>query len=302
MARRLPPFAAVRAFEAAARHLSMTAAGEELCVTASAISHQVRLLESFLATALFEREGNRLRLTAPGRAYQGRLTGLLDALEDSARDLAPPRELRVLSTPGFAARFLVPRLGRFADADRLRLRIAEGAPSTDFACNDADVVIQWSDAPVPGVAVVPLMRSGRYPVISPALKAAAGVRRPGDLLRLTLFHDEVMDGWPDWFRAAGLPVPTLPRGPRFAHCELSSTAAERGQGVALAYGAVIRDTLRGGSLVRLFETVTLPVTIYSVACAAPRAGEPLIAAFRDWLLAEVAADGSAATPPRAAAE
>ncbi len=302
MARRLPPFAAVRAFEAAARHLSMTEAGEELCVTPSAISHQIRTLETFLATSLFERDGNRLRLTAPGRAYLGRLTGLLDALEDSTRALAPRPELRVLSTPGFAARFLVPRLGRFPHADRLRLRIAEGAPSTDFAANDADVVIHWADSPVPGVAVVPLMRSGRFPVISPALKARARVRRPEDLLGLTLFHDEVMDGWPQWFRAAGLPVPAMPRGPRFPHCELSSVAAERGQGVALAYDAVIRDTLRGGSLVRLFETVTLPVTIYSVACAEPRAGEPLVAAFRDWLLAEVAAEDSLANPPRTAAE
>lgn len=294
MARRLPPFAALRAFEAAARHLCVKDAADELCVTPSAVSHQIRALETYLDTALFVRLGNRLCLTRTGEDYRGKLTGLLDALEDSTLSLRGGRDLRVLATPGFAARFMVPRLSRFPDAGLVRLRVSEGAPDTDFSRNDADVVIHWADAPVAGVVVEPLMQSGRFPVIRPDLRDREGIARPEDLLRVTLFHDEVMDGWPDWFAAAGIDLPAMPRGPRFAHCELSSTAAERGQGVALAYDAVLRDTLRRGSLVRLFETVTLPVTIYSVAYPAHRAQDPVIRAFRDWIFQEVADEAALA--------
>lgn len=301
VARHLPPFAAIRAFEAAARHMSMKEAAEELCVTPSAVSHQIRTLEGFLDTALFQRDHNRLVLTLTGRSYLGKLSGLLDALDDSTRDVRGRRDLRVLATPGFAARFLVPRLSRFAHADAVRLRVSEGAPDTDFSRNDADVVIHWTDAPVPGVVVEPLMRTSRFPVISPELRDREAVRRPEDLLRMTLFHDEVMDAWPEWFRAAGVAPPDGPRGPRFAHCELSSTAAERGQGVALGYDAVLRDTLRAGTLVRLFDTVTMPVTIYSVAYPESRGDDRVVRAFRDWIFAEAAAEGVVPDPGYAGA-
>ena len=290
MGRKLPPMAAVRAFEAAARNLSFKAAAEELCLSPSAVSHQVRALEEFLDTALFERDGNRMRLTLTGEAYAGKLTGLLDAFDESTQEARGVRKgdsLRVLSTPGFAARWLVPRLERFAYGDRLRLGVSVGAPSTDFATNDADVVIQWADGDVPGCSVEPFMKSGRYPVISPALKAAKGVERPEDLASLTLMHDETMDMWADWFRAAGVEPPELPRGPRFPNCELATTAAEQGQGVALAYDLMVRGTLESGRLVRLFDTVTIPFVIYSFVCQKARRDEPLIAAFREWLFAEM---------------
>ena len=296
MSRRIPPLAAIRAFEAAARYLSLKKAAEELCVTPSAVSHQIKTLEDFLATALFDRDGNRLALTETGRAYVGKLTVLLDGLDESTRAVAVPKrkELRVLATPGFAARWLLPRLESVPFWRTIRLRVSEGAPSIDFARNDADVVIQWADDQVPGVVVEPLMASGRYPVVSPGLKDRERIEKPEDLLRVTLFHDEVEDDWPNWFRAAGLGTPALPRGPCFQHCELSMTAAERGQGVALAYDALVRRTLAAGTLVRLFETVSLPVTIYSVAYPQARCNDPAIHAFRDWVFSEVAAEGTLA--------
>jgi LysR family transcriptional regulator, glycine cleavage system transcriptional activator len=294
MGRQLPPFAAVRAFEAAARHRSFKKAAEELCLSPSAISHQIRALEEYLDTALFERVGNRLELTLTGRGYAGRLTGLLNGLEDSTRAIrqAGERPLRVLCTPGLAARWLVPRLDRLEFGDRVRLRVSTGAPSTDFASNDSDVVIQWSVDRTPGVVTEPLMQSNRYPVISPHLRDAEGVERPEDLLRLRLMYDETDDAWADWFAAAGLPDPALPQGPVFPNCELATTAAERGQGVSLAYDSVVRGTLESGRLVRLFETVTMPMVIYSVAYLEDRASDPIIRAFRDWLFTEVARDGT----------
>ena len=301
--RRLPPFAAIRAFEAAARHLSVKSAAKELCVTPSAISHQIKSLEDFLATGLFNRDGNRLSLTQTGENYLGKLTSLLDALDESTNEIQGRRqELRVLATPGFAARWLVPRLDRFAFGRSIRLAVSDGAPDVDFSCNDADVVIQWADSPVQGVVVEPLMASARYPVVSPELKAREGIQWPKDLLGQTLFHDEVMDGWPEWFQLAGLDVPELPRGPRFPYCELSIMAAERSQGVALGYDAVIRDTIRRGALVRLFETITMPTTIYSVAYTEDRSEDELIRSFRDWLFAEVTAENDLADLQETAAE
>ncbi|RBI69894.1 LysR family transcriptional regulator [Roseovarius sp. TE539] len=292
MGRKLPPFAAVRAFEATARHMSVKAAADELCLTPSAVSHQIKALEDFLDTQLFERWGNRIALTLTGEAYAGKLTHLLDAfIEETEAVRATPQTVRVLSTPGFAARWLVPRLPRLEFASDIRLRVSNGAPSLDFATNDADVVIQWSDRPTPGLRVEPLMASARYPVISPALRERENVRHPKDLLRLTLFYDETDDAWPEWFAAAGLAGATLPSGPTYPNCELATTMVEQHQGVSLAYDAMVRGTIASGRLQRLFDATTPPMSIYAIACPEIRADDPRIAAFRHWLRAEAAAEG-----------
>ncbi len=302
--RQLPPFSAVKAFEAAARHLSFKDAAVELCLSPSAISHQIRALEDYLATALFHREGNRISLTGTGRDYSGRLTQLLDHLDDSTRAATAEENkqtLRVLSTPGFAARWLLPRMVRFEHAQAIRLRIAAGAPSTDFLTNDADVVIKWRDNPEEGVDVTPFLRSARYPVVSPALLERENISYPHDLLRLTLFRDEVDDQWTEWFRAAGVLAELSDSDPVYPNCEYASTAAEAGLGVSLAYEAVVSATVAEGRLVRLFDISTLPFTIYAIATQSAKRGDLLIDAFRDWLLLE-AEDQAASGVPNEAAE
>ncbi|WP_420558083.1 LysR substrate-binding domain-containing protein [Roseovarius sp.] len=303
MGRHLPPFAAVKAFEAAARHKSFKHAAEELCLSPSAVSHQIRALEKYLDTALFERSGNRMDLTLTGRAYAGKLTGLLDLLDDSTRSVrdAGERNLRVLCTPGFAARWLVPRLHRLDFGDRIRLRVSTGAPDIDFSSNDSDVVIQWRDTHHPGVHTEPLMTSSRYPVIRPDLMERENIRSPRDLLRMRLMYDETDDSWGEWFAAAGLGAPDLPPGPTFPNCELATTAAEQGHGVAMAFDAMVQGTLAAGRLVRLFDTNTIPGVIYSVACAETRADDPMIRSFRDWLFEEIRRS-QAATAPMSAAQ
>ncbi len=292
MARDLPPFAAIKAFEATARHLSVKDAAEELCLTPSAVSHQIKALEDYLDTRLFERRGNRIALTLTGSGYAGKMTDLLDRFTDeteAARNA--PRILRVLSTPGFAARWLVPRLPRLAFACDIRLRVSNGAPSLDFATNDADVVIQWSDRPTPGLLVEPLMASARYPVIAPTLRLRERPQGPSDLLRMPLIYDETDDAWLQWFALAGLSEVDLPFGPTYPNCELATTMVEQGQGVSLAYDAVARGTIASGRLERLFDIVTPPMAIYAVACLEGRADEDRISAFRSWLRAEAAAEG-----------
>lgn len=296
MTRRFPPFAAVRAFEAAARKGSIKEAADELSLTASAISHQIRALEEYLDTELFRRSGNRIELTLTGRAYARKLTTLLDSFDLTTRTIrdAGSRLFHVHCTPGFAARWLVPRLGDLAFGDRIRISVSNGAPSTDFSSNGADVVIQWADAHVPGIVTEPLMESARYPVVSPALKESENLRAPGDLCRVALMHDETMDAWEEWFEAANLAPPDFPRGPTFPNCELATTAAEKGQGVALAYDAVVRGTLEHGTLVRLFDTVTMPIVIYSVAYPIARKDDPMVRQFSAWLHQQVRKEGVAA--------
>lgn len=290
--RHLPTFSAIRAFECAARHLSFKAAAVELCVTPSAISYQIKALEEYLSTHLFIRHHNSLTLTLTGAGYVGKLTTLLDALEQSTTEVTDTQEptLTVLATPGFAARWLVPRIQRMSFARNFRLLISQGAPHTNFASNNADVVIHWADEPVPGCVVEPFMTSTQYPVASPEFKRSNPINTPKDLLNLTLFHEEVMDGWAEWFRAASIDPPAGKLGPCFAHCELGHTAAEQNQGVALAYDALIRDTVKAGKLVRLFNIDTTPSVIYSFCCKQSRYDEPKIKTFRDWVFNEVQAD------------
>ena len=293
MVRKLPPFAAVRAFEAAARHLSYTKAADELCLSPSAISHQVRSLEEYLDTKLFERRNNKMQLTLTGRSYAGKMTSLLDVFEANTSDAADTagQSLRVLCTPGFAARWLVPRLDRFTEPSTVRLRVSVGAPSTDFQSNEADVVIGWADDPVVGAEVVPLMQSGRYPVAAPSFIREHSIETPEDLRKATLMHDETMDQWAEWFAAAGVEPPEFPSGPEFPNCELATSGVEQGLGVSLAYDIMVRETVSSGRLVRLFDTVTLPFVIYSFVCQRSRVAEPLIAAFRDFVFNEVEAEG-----------
>ena len=293
MGRKLPPFAAVRAFEAAARHLSFAKAADELCLSPSAISHQVRSLEEYLDTKLFERRNNRLQLTLTGDGYAGKMTSLLDVLEASTLHAAGTarRSLRVLCTPGFAARWLVPRLDRFVEPSAVRLRVSIGAPSTDFQSNDADIVIGWADDPVQGAEVVPLMQSGRYPVAAPSFIGEHRMKSPEDLRNVTLMHDETMDQWAEWFAAAGVEPPDFPCGPKFPNCELATSGVEQGLGVSLAYDLMVRETVKSGRLVRLFEAVTLPFVIYSFVCQRSRASDPLIAAFREFVFNEVDIEG-----------
>lgn len=290
MGRKFPPFASVTAFEAAARHQSFKLAADELCVTPSAISHRIRTLEEYLDTALFERTGTGVRLTLTGQTYSGKLSGLLDGIDGATREAKETGDqpFRVLMTPGFAARWLVPRLPNLPFWRDVRLRVSSGAPSTDFATNDADFVIQWSDTQTPGVRTERLMTSLRYPIASPELVARERLSQPRDLHRVQLIYDETDDAWDEWFSAAGVPPPKR-SGPIHPNCELATTAVEQGQGVSLAYDAMIRGTLASGRVIRLFDTVTSPMVIYSAAYPEARGNEPRIADFRDWLFGEVSA-------------
>lgn len=290
--RKLPPFPALRAFEAAARHGRFRDAAEELCVTPSAISHQVRTLETYLGRPLFVRGTRQVELTRDGRTYLEDVSPILDSLEASTRMVAGESfsgKLRLKMTEGFSKRWLIPRLGeylgQYPDVD---VSIETGLPPTDFRNGELDLIIHWGDDPVQGVVVDPFMSSARIPVCSADfLERNPDLRRPEDLLGKTLIRDEVSDGWQEWFALIGKQEKCPRGGPVFAHCELTMSAAESGLGVALGFKAMIGKSLAGGELIAPFALESPARTIYSVAYPEHRRDDPVIVSFRDWLFAEV---------------
>ena len=153
MKRQIPSLPAIRAFEAAAQRMSFREAATDINVTPSAISHQVKTLEEFLGVSLFLRDPGGLALTAAGRDYLRDITPLLDGLDASTRRVSRGKTaepLKLLATPGFAARWLVPRLHRFPGHEQIEIAVSQGAPCVDFARNAADVVIHWGAEPATG--------------------------------------------------------------------------------------------------------------------------------------------------------
>lgn len=293
MSRHLPPFSAVRAFEAAARHLSFKAAAGELCVTQSAISHQVKGLETFLSATLFHRNANGVKLTRSGADYFGDLSLIFDSLNATTErirgvDIAGPLSLR--ATPGFTTRWLLPRMGSFNSAyPEIELELSTTDDPMHFSNDGVDILIQYGQEPEEGLRVDPFLTSARLPVCSPKmLTTGAVIEKPEDLARVTLLRDLVGDDWDTWFTRANSTMPKTIKGPRFAHCELTMRAAEEGLGVALAYGALINDEIADGKLIKLFDLETPPKVIYSLTCPDNWTNRPRIAAFRNWVFVEAA--------------
>jgi len=293
---RLPSLGALRAFEAAARHLSLTRAAEELHVTPAAISHQVKALEDDLGLRLFERDGRRLVPTAEARAGLAELRRGFDLVNEGVRRIRASRAnpmLRVSAEPTFAGMWLVPRLARFRERHPgLDVLIDASDRLADFERDNIDVALRWGGGRYPGLTSLRLFEETVFPVCHPRLlDGEPGLARPDDLARHTLIHldwpDEKGDWphWHDWLAAAGVTSVADPeRGLHFtAHSDCLRAAVE-GQGVTLTTDALVVDDLRSGRLVRPFDlALQTDVQLYLVM-RPDRADEPQIAAFRDWIL------------------
>jgi LysR family glycine cleavage system transcriptional activator len=287
----LPSLNALRAFEAAARHLSLTLAGRELHVTQSAVSHQVQNLEDELGVELFRRLPRSLRLTPAGEALAAAAREAFGRIEDAARAVdRRPARLCVSVLPSFAARWLLPRLKRFRSSwPRLELRIHASREPCDFARDGVDVAIRYGRGGFRGLRSEELFSEEIFPVCSPRL--ARTLRSPADLRRHVLLHDEVRaahGGWAEWLRAVGAKGIDARRGTTFTDAHLMLQAAADGQGVALARSALAAGDLAAGRLVRPFECGVPARYHYFLVCPPAHAGRPEVRAFRDFLVAEVA--------------
>jgi LysR family glycine cleavage system transcriptional activator len=293
MLRRLPPLNAIKAFEAAARSESFTRAAEELCVTPGAVSHQVKALEEGIGVKLFLRERQRLVLTDAGREYLGVVRDALDRIAlGTARLVQRQRSgvLTVSTSPDFAAKWLVNRLGRFAESHpEINLRISATAQHVDFAREEVDLAVRHGDGDWPGLHVVRLCPERLFPVCSPRLLAGRSRIAASDLLGFPLLRLEDARTWARWFQAAGVEEP-VPRGPVLNRASMLIDAAVGGQGVALARTTLAAWDLIHGRLVRPLDISLRMAGTYWIVGPSATADVPKVVAFRDWLLAEAAED------------
>jgi LysR family glycine cleavage system transcriptional activator len=305
---RLPPLNALRAFEAAARHLSFKKAAVELHVTAGAVSAQVKTLEAHLGVALFRRLTRALELTAEGQSLLPKVREGLESLQEAVSRLRVREEsaaLNVVAPPNFTARWLLPRLAGFTSMHpAVELHLASrqsmidghenGEPRVPDAREDGPTVsIRFGDGQYPEARVDEVFYVEYVPVCSPKLlDGPHPLREPGDLRFHTLLHDDTATegkarpSWDDWLAAAGVRDVDGERGPHFGDAALALEAAIEGLGVALAIKPLLCAEIEAGRLVVPFDLALPANWAYFLVSAETVAGDAAVTSFREWLLAE----------------
>jgi LysR family glycine cleavage system transcriptional activator len=296
--RRFPPLNALRAFEAAARHLSFTRAADELAVTQAAVSHQIKTLEEHLGINLFRRFNRSLALTEAGRAYLPALREAFDLIDQATRDLRERDSsgpLRVSVLPSFAAKWLLPRLSRFRqrhpDIDVL---ISADHGMVDFARDNADMAIRFGRGSYPGLRMDFIMDDYAVPVCSPRLlEGEEPLREPQDLKHQTLLQDEChgpddQPDWRYWLTAAGVTDIEADKGPGFSDSAMVLQAAIAGEGVALTRWSLAAEDVAAGRLAQPFQLYQKTNFSYYAISPIPTDEWRKVRLFREWLLEETA--------------
>ena len=310
----LPPLNALKAFEAAARHLSLKRAAQELNVTPAAVSHQVKALEEFVGVPLFHRLNRGLELTPAARDALPKLSEGFDNLAQAVARLRPQPDsgpVTVSVAPSFAARWLMPRLHRFFAAHPdIDVRITArtrllNKPGQDVAVErttienwleESDVAILYGHGDYPGYRVDKLVALTLAPICSPLLlQGKDPLREPQDLRLHPLVHDDtgtLFEGigfWDMWLREAGVEDVDTSRGSHFGQPELALDAAGDALGVVATLPVLAATELAAGKLVLPFALQVPLQSAYYLVCPEQSARRSAVAAFRDWLLGEAAA-------------
>ncbi|WP_413733211.1 transcriptional regulator GcvA [Sodalis sp. RH20] len=293
--RDLPPTATLRAFEVATRHATFTAAADELHITQSAVSHQLKHLEEIWGLSLFQR-GKSLSLTPAGAALAPIVREFFMHLEATLSDLREQKgrvRLRLSTTYSFALKWLLPRL---PDLSQRHPEILVTLETTDKAINfssaESDVAIRFGTGNYPGLYSEFMFREQIFPVASPDLLHRFGApHEPAELLRyplLTRDGADLVPKWALWLQQAGVGVSALRESVRFADTNMTVQAALLGQGIALARSGHVETELRDGSLVRLFDIPFPSPVAYYFVCPKGVESQPHIVSFRHWLMAQSA--------------
>lgn len=296
----LPALPGLLAFEAAARHASISRAAAELHLTQGAVSRQIHQLEEQLGVALFHRVRQRVVLTDPGRIYAGELRPLLRQLGETTQKVmsfaGAGGVLNLAVLPTFGTRWLAPRLGRFlALHPQAGLNVATRTEPFDFDTEPFDAAIHFGAPHWAGAACHPLMHEEVVALCSPAYQRAQRLRRAADLARAVRLQQTTRPLlWAEWFAAAGQPVEQAARGPRFEQFAMMAQAAVHGLGAALLPRFLVQDEISSGALVVLPGPQLQGPEAYHLVVPDARAHNPLVQAFQAWLLAEVQAEGAAA--------
>lgn len=296
--RRLLPLNALKAFEAAGRHLNFTAAAEELSVTLSAISHQIRQLEELLGVPLFHRTRKGLVLSTEGQLILPDVQEGFDHLASALSKLEARRgegilTVSMLST--FAMRWFIPRLPRFQEQyPDIEVRITTSIKPADLEREGIDCAIRHGDGHWPGVSATRLFSESLVPVAHPKFaKGKEAVRKPADLKGHKLLHSQNRrEDWRIWLNAAGIKDKAIDpnSGPVFETRSYAIQAAVQGMGIAVMDPELAAEEITAGRLVKLFDGTALPLTnAYWFVCLEHMADAPRIKAMRDWLVSDVAA-------------
>ncbi len=296
MADRLPSLTALRAFEAAARHMSFAQAAHELSVTPAALSFQIKSLEEHLGEPVFRRLNRAVELTEAGKTLAPGVTDGFERLTAAWRAtlrLQQGTSLTVSAGPAFTAKWLAPRMYEFAQKHpEIELRLAASLRRMDFMRDDVDIAIRFGYPEDEGLFALPLMRECSMPVMTPAL--AAKFTTPQSLAEAPLLHDDSAAflnppvDWQAWFTATNV-AGTPKSGPRFSQADHAIDAALSGAGVLLARSSVLARLLSDGQLVAPFQTVLTSKAEYRFLCAKGTESQPKIASFLRWMQDEIAA-------------
>jgi LysR family glycine cleavage system transcriptional activator len=297
--RRLPPLNALRAFEAAARHLNFSRAADELAVTPGAVSQQIQNLEDYVGAALFKRTPKGLLLTDAAQTALPALREAFDRLAEAASLLTAAvdgRRLTITAPPSFAAKWLAPRLGAFERAHpQVDVWLNAGMELVDMTAGEVDIAIRYGAGRYPGLEVRRLIGEAVILVASPQLLEEQPLDKPEDLAKHTLLHDGSPDlddscpDWPMWLAARGLRSVDGQRGPRFNQSSLVIEAAVNGRGVALAKSTLAQADLEAGRLVTPLQIATAVDFAYFVVHPKAKGRLPQVKAFIGWIEAEAEA-------------
>lgn len=287
---------AVQAFEAAARLGSFALAAEELLVTPSAISHQIRLLEDQIGIRLFHRVHRAVSLTEVGKHYAAEVTAAFARIDTATQNAAMAGGSAILtvhSTPSFATQWLMPRVAAFHQRHPgIDIRLQTSVTPADFNQGVVDLDIRYNPGPPPaGATMLAFPDDIIVPLCSPALAAGLKpIRAPEDLSRHTLIHSEInILGWRDWGRRHRKVILDMERGPRFDRSFMSISAAVDGLGVCLDSLLLAQRELVSGRLVVPFPPDELKAQGHGLVFLKSSAEVPKVRAFRDWLFAELKA-------------
>lgn len=288
------PLTALRSFEAAGRHESFTRAAAELFVSQAAVSRQVRELEDWLGHALFERRHRQVVMTGHGRVLLAQLTESFDAIDRLLEEMRAGAAETILSLsvePSFAASWLVPRLDRFRQLHpEIDVAIDPDPKLAEFRGGKTQLAIRWSIAARswPRAQAEHLADIAMSPVIAASLLAQGpALKKPADLRRYTLLHDDDRSLWARWFELAGVARPGVDRGPLYTDTVLAMQAALRGHGAALANLLLAEEHLQTGALVKPFD-IDMPCGAYWLVAPSFSQLSAAARAFTNWVRAEFA--------------
>lgn len=294
MADRLPPLTALRAFDAAARHMSFAKAADELNVTPAALSFQIKSLEEHLGAPLFRRLNRAVELTEAGHALAPDAQSAFETLSAGWRAALRTQDhqsLTVTAGPAFTAKWLAPRLYDFAQAHpEIELRFSASLRIMDFARDTIDVAIRFGTGPDAGLYSLPLADEWVVPVMLPDM--AARYPTPADLAKATLIVDNSIDflsppvNWAAWFAAMGVTSPKA-YGPVFSQADHAIDAAFAGVGVVLGRRALVIKDLAEGRLVAPFPQALKTSGRFRFICHEGAETRPQIDAFKNWILQEI---------------